>query len=199
MANDFNTSWFLIVTTYSVKDFVMRKEIVAFNRRFASRIPSFEKLVIVLMSAQSKWNGTSFWLIGTEGCTIFPTEFPFFSNETRRASTSPWRSVFCWFNSLFFAINSDGSPLAYNQLQQYCCHVPLRAFRFPSECYWCLCWLDQVRILLFPVSISRSWVCTSRPLLVIILNLVYDFFTLIPSFLRLFDEIWIPIFICLKE
>jgi hypothetical protein len=42
MTHNFDTTWFLFVSTYSVENFMVREDIVAFYRRCSIGIPSLE-------------------------------------------------------------------------------------------------------------------------------------------------------------
>ena len=50
MANNFDTTGFLFIATYSVEDFVVGEDIAAFYRRFTCRIPFLENCVVILKS-----------------------------------------------------------------------------------------------------------------------------------------------------
>src|SRR5947207_15558666 len=42
MTNDFDTTWFLFVSTYSVENFMVGEYIVSFHRRCSIRVPSLK-------------------------------------------------------------------------------------------------------------------------------------------------------------
>jgi hypothetical protein len=61
MTDNFDTSWFLIVSAYSVENFMMGEDIVTFYWWCVIGIPSFEKGIVVLkLKLGNGGTGTSF-------------------------------------------------------------------------------------------------------------------------------------------
>jgi len=48
VTDDFDASWFLVVSTYSIENLMVGEEIIAFDGGFPCGIPSLEEFIVVL-------------------------------------------------------------------------------------------------------------------------------------------------------